>query len=1594
MPRLKLNLVLAAVGALIAVSAALSAAFSISSLYDSEVKAIQNRLQIPAQAMARTMQQIAGNIDLSLQAARSIVLANERLIENPVAMSALLRQRVQPRAAFQKIEIYDAAGRMIADSSPRSSRPISVADSDFFKRSMTAQQDQLVVSELLRDVANSQAKIVMSRPIIDRRNVTRGVIAAYLDVDYLQRLFNSLQMPAGTTIVLFTRDGRHLLRSPPVALTDKILDVDFSQRASFQVFRKSGPEGAFMRFQTLASGKERFVAGVGGPGSPFVVTANWDTASALEHWRTIAAIIIGFALSGVVIVSALVVYLFIELRRNETLLAQVSFREDKFRALMAALPDAVLIIDQSVTITFANRAAEELLGYERGGLNGLALRETMVPETRSQHEQKALTALGDAKLREGIKGLERVMTRRDGSEFPVEINARPYETPEGRMLIAVIRDVTKREANDRALRVSQENLARAQRVAAVGSFERDLRTEESVWSDEFLRIWGLSHAPTRANVEHLIELVHPQDRAQFIAAREAALDGRSTAQPDFRIIRPDGEIRFLHNEYSVDRDANGSPVRLFGTVQDVTERTRIETEIRRRREALARAQRVASIGSFERNLPSGDVELSDELYRIHGVEPGSPQSQLGALYALVHPDDRKKVEVFRRAAETGTPMPPIDYRIIRPDGAERVLHRECEILFDNHGKPICLFGTLQDITERKNVEIALLHSQERLIRAQRIAGIGSFEHDLIKNEVEWSSELYRIFGLDPGKGGGNMDAALACVHPEDIGKFRSIREQSAKGIVTAAIDFRIIRLDGVERILHRECDVTFDETGKPIRMFGTIQDVTERKQIEIELRRSRKNLAEAQRLAGIGSFERDLVTGQRSLSEEFRRIWGIEDIPAGALRDTLGSMVHPEDRQKFREMREAAFQSRPIPPWDFRITRPDGEERIVHPETRVVFDEGGKPIRMYGTVQDITERKQIEIELRRSREQLARAHRVAGIGSFARDLITGELEWSEEFLRIWGLTVKPTRGSAELLLSLVHPDDRQKFVEGRDAALEQKAQPPLDFRITRPDGQERILHREYGVIFDDSGRPVRMFGTVQDITERMKIELELRRSRESLARAQRIASMGSFDHDLITDHDEWSDELYRLYGLSPQSEGRRIDLVLALVHPEDHDKFQQFRDEVAKGNRSSAGDYRIIRPDGAERILHRECDIVFDQNGRPIRVFGTVQDITERKKAEIELLRSRENLARAQRFAGMGSFERDLITDQAEWSEEMYRIFGIEKLDAAPGNLDVLSLIHPDDRKSFQEYRAAEIKGGSTAPIEYRIVRPDGMERIVRRESAVVFDDEKRAIRLYGTLQDVTERRLAERRERELERQLLHSQKLEALGTLAGGIAHDLNNTLVPIMALSKLTARRFEAETLVRSNLETIYEASVRARDLVKRVVAFSRKDELEKRDTDIGEIVDEALKLLRATIPSSITLEARIEKVPLIPADASQIHQLVTNLVSNASQAIGSEMGTITVTLDLRRSLSDGEEICLSVGDTGAGMDKITQQRIFEPFFTTKPVGQGTGLGLSIVHGIIAGHGGRIEVKSAPGEGTRFDLYFPASAAASMVKSSRPAA
>jgi signal transduction histidine kinase len=377
-------------------------------------------------------------------------------------------------------------------------------------------------------------------------------------------------------------------------------------------------------------------------------------------------------------------------------------------------------------------------------------------------------------------------------------------------------------------------------------------------------------------------------------------------------------------------------------------------------------------------------------------------------------------------------------------------------------------------------------------------------------------------------------------------------------------------------------------------------------------------------------------------------------------------------------------------------------------------------------------------------------------------------------------------------------------------------------------------------------------------------------------------------------------------------------------------------------------------------------------------------DITALKKTQFALNESRMRLDEAQRIARLGCADYDLVTGAVTWSNETYRIFGLQSRSPPPRNDDFLAYVVPQDRQRVAAVWSGLRRGIRPEAIEYRIVRGDGDERWIRSEYEVSCNARGTPLRIVSTLQDVTAQRAAEERARELERLLIHAQKLEALGTMAGGLAHELNNVLAPVLSLATVALEDFPMDSAVRKDLELVVTASRRARDLVRKVLAFGRKQPLEKRLIDMGAIVRQALRMMRATLPASIELIERLEPVDAIEADADQLQQVIVNLISNAAEAIGDRIGHIVVSLANAPVTAPqaARAVRLVVGDDGCGMEAAVAQRAFEPFFTTRESHRGSGLGLSVVHGIVAGHGGRIEVRTAPGEGSEFSITLPAAA------------
>jgi signal transduction histidine kinase len=275
-----------------------------------------------------------------------------------------------------------------------------------------------------------------------------------------------------------------------------------------------------------------------------------------------------------------------------------------------------------------------------------------------------------------------------------------------------------------------------------------------------------------------------------------------------------------------------------------------------------------------------------------------------------------------------------------------------------------------------------------------------------------------------------------------------------------------------------------------------------------------------------------------------------------------------------------------------------------------------------------------------------------------------------------------------------------------------------------------------------------------------------------------------------------------------------------------------------------------------------------------------------------------------------------------------------------------------------------------------RLADGDLTVEIGEAERADEIGDMAKAMRVFKQNAQAAQLLQAEReKRRELEFAMNHADRVDSLGRLASGIAHDLNNALVPVLAMTKSVMLKQAKGSRDYANLDLALMGAQRARELVQQILAFGRKQSIEYRDFDLAQVVNDGIRMLRAVLPSTIRLEAVVDPVPSIHGDPGQINQVLVNLVVNSSHAIGEEPGTIKVAV----SGAGPDQVRLAVIDTGCGMDEQTAARLFEPFFTTKEVGKGTGLGLSVVRGIIASHGGTIAVKSAPGHGTEMEIVLP---------------
>ena len=514
----------------------------------------------------------------------------------------------------------------------------------------------------------------------------------------------------------------------------------------------------------------------------------------------------------------------------------------------------------------------------------------------------------------------------------------------------------------------------------------------------------------------------------------------------------------------------------------------------------------------------------------------------------------------------------------------------------------------------------------------------------------------------------------------------------------------------------------------------------------------------------------------------------------------------------------------------------------------------------------------------------------------------------------------------------------------------------------------------------------RLAESEKDITEYKKVEETLKESEEKFRNIfqHHSATKLIIDPDTgnIVEANEASEKFYG-WSVEQLKEMRIQDISMLSA--------EQFKAEMEKARSLDCNhfEFRHRLADGS----FKDVDVYSSKieiKGKEL-LHSIIHDITERKRAEEKLRESEEHFKAMFETASIGVAQADPKTGQ--WlrvNQKMCEITGYSSAELL--TMRVPEITHPEDRERDWEAFQNVVNGrAKNYRIEKRYVRKDDTIAWVNVNMTVIRDLSGQPMQTIATIEDITERKRAEEEKQALEAQLRQGQKMEAVGTLAGGIAHEFNNILGIILGYSELARDDIPEWNPAWFHLDEIQAATLRAKDAVLQLLAFSRKTEENHQPLNLAPVVKEAIKFLRSSIPTNIEIRQNIaEGCHTVIADPTQIHQMILNLSTNAAHAMEETGGILefslqNITLDESSQDSDsklqpGEYVMFQVSDTGCGIPAETLDRIFDPYFTTKEVGKGTGMGLSVVHGIVEAHGGSIEVQSDPGKGTTFKIFFPA--------------
>lgn len=1239
-------------------------------------------------------------------------------------------------------------------------------------------------------------------------------------------------------------------------------------------------------------------------------------------------------------------------------------------ALLDTIPCSAVILDSDLQMVVSNQYARDMLfGKNNNGEQHVDPASFFCPDDMALLRKKFQHTLST-----GLDDYSEISVQPHGCPHPIWMmtHTRRVEIDGKPCAVSIGIDITERKRNEIELHESKIRYGYAMDAAQAGIWEWNVTTNELSWSEQVWGLYGLSVNTVPLNNQLCVDTVHPDDREMAAWIIRNAVRQESAATVEYRVIHPDGSIHWLTSRGMPLRDADGQVTRYIGTIMDISERKQIETELIESRNRLNQALEAAHAGVWEWDLTTNANTWSDEIWKLFGLEKGDKKPTFDLWINTVHPDDRESaVRNVTEAAKNGEEL-EVEYRVCHPDGTMHWLMSRGKPRLNSKGKPVRFIGTMIDITRQKEIEHELGENKRRFDFALEATNTGVWEWNVDADKVTWSSNVWKLYGLEPNSLPPTHKLCESNIHPDDRDLIFEQVMAAASHEIEINIEYRIRHRDGSTHWLLCRGLPSYHADGQLQCYIGTVTDITSRKELMNDLSAGKIRLKQALEAARAGVWEWNLKNNENFWSNETWLLYGMEEADSKPSFELWANTIHPEDREMAIHTVSSAAENEAELNVEYRVSYWNGSYRWLMSRGKPLYDKQGRVDRYIGTIIDITERKEIEDRLRMSRERLDFVLEKSHVGVWDLNLMDGTAECSLEHAHIFGYDTIPPVWSLEKFFDHVLPLDRPEIEALVRSAIEKKENYAFECRILCANNELRWIWLAGAFKAGKNGASNHVLGIVQDISARKKSEQLIIEGKSQLDAA--LANMS--DAVVISDVDgnfiEFNDAFVTFHKFKNRTECLKklsdyipiLDVFMVDGRAVPLEEWAVPR--ALRGEKANNVEYGLRRKESGDTWSGSyNFAPIRDKENRIIGSVVTMRDITERKKSETEIRESEIKFRNIFDYSpvaiGIGDISAGMLHDvNKAWLE----LFGFTREEVVGQNLRDLGLFAQieDHEKIITELK--EHRKIVNSP--FRLKKKSGETTTILFSSEFIMLLEKPALLVMMTditLQEMQQLSIERLEKAVTDRTQQLNQEVRRLNSFLNMISHEYRTPLAIIRGnLDLIELKSKHSNNVHTVEMNKIRRAINRLVEVMEESIhesrVFESRMELSLKPFKMRPVIASQVESLRALWPERTILYTESLEESAIYGDISQLRLAIFNLLDNARKYSPSD------------SLIEIE--CHPEGDTAIIIirnpcNPISQEEA-ELFFEKYQRGSnsmntgGAGLGLWLVRNIINQHNGKV--------------------------------